>query len=76
MFIKLIVDDITAGFTELRRPRGLLKYEADGRYFLRKGTLISNAIIFTKFELKYMSEEIQFVNIYKLNLNARKRPLF
>jgi len=47
MFIKLIVDDITAGFTEL------LKYEADGRYFLRKGTLISKAIIFTKFELKY-----------------------
>jgi hypothetical protein len=37
MFIKLIVDDITAVFTELRRPRGLPKHDLVVRYFLKKG---------------------------------------
>jgi hypothetical protein len=55
--MKSIVRDSAAGFTELRL-RGLPKRDPFVRYFLRKDTFLSNAILFTKFDLDYMSKEI------------------
>jgi len=57
MFINLIAHDIMPGFIELRRPRLLPMHGKPFMYFFRKDTLLSNSIIFTKFDLQYMSQK-------------------
>jgi len=80
MLINLIADDIVPGVIKLPRPRGLPRRDTVLMYFLRKDNLLSNAIIFTQFDLIYADDQILMatseddlqIMAHHLNLIARK----
>ena len=69
MFIKLIEYDIKAGFTVLL-PTGLPRHDPVVGYFLKKGHFTVERYSIQKFDLKYMSQQMRIIIVYKLKLNA------